>query len=138
MEFTNEKEDELASSLQDSIRKSVTEVLILFLLHQKPMYAYEMLREIEQVTGGLFSYRTLYLAIYRLQERGYLVEKEKRIVDSRARIYLAPTESGVECLYAMIRDYHIMTSCLNRLFEQDGKLYPEEPQSTEEAQDSEV
>ena len=38
--------------MRDTLKKATTEMLVLFMLRQKPMYTYEMTRSIEQATDG--------------------------------------------------------------------------------------
>ena len=49
------------SRFQVSMKKATTEMLTLFLLRQKPMYTYEMIQSIEQLSGGVISFHNLYL-----------------------------------------------------------------------------
>ena len=71
------------------MKKATTEMLVLFMLRQKPMYKpNQMAQEVDRLTQGVLTYNTMYLAVYRLQEGGYIQETEKRIEDGRARIYM--------------------------------------------------
>ena len=45
-------------------------MLVLFVLRQKPMYTYEMMQAIEDMSGGKITFNTLYQAIYRLKDFG--------------------------------------------------------------------
>ena len=74
-----------ARGMRDALKKATTEMLVLFLLRQKPMYTYQMAQEVERLTKGVLTYNTMYLAVYRLQSNGYICETEKRIEDGRAR-----------------------------------------------------
>lgn len=127
------KDSEAASSksgtpagLKEAMKKATTEMLVLFLLRQKKMYAYEMMQEIARVTGGVLTFNTLYLAIYRLQDRCYIVEAEKRIADNRTRVYFDITESGQEYLKALIEEYTLLSGVIANVLKQDGKLYGED------------
>ena len=60
------------SGFRDAYKKAVTELLILRLLRDHDMYAYEMQREMELRSAGALTFNTLYLAIYRLKD---LIEK---------------------------------------------------------------
>ena len=66
------------AGMKESLKKAVTEMMVLFLLRQKPMYAYEMAQELARLTEGVFTFNTLYLAIYRLQEHGHIAEAGKQ------------------------------------------------------------
>lgn len=114
-----------AQSMQDAMKKATTEMLVLFMLRQKNMYTYQMAQEVNRLTQGVLSYNTMYLAVYRLQERGYIEEAEKRIEDGRARIYLGITPAG-QAYYEQLRaEYGIFTAALEGLMARDGALYPE-------------
>lgn len=111
------------AGMRDAMKKATTEMLILFLLRQKEMYVYEMIQEMARLTGGVLTFNTLYLAIYRLQEREQIRESERRIVDGRARAYFAITTKGQEYLQSLMEEYRIMTGAINSLLVRDGQLY---------------
>lgn len=114
-----------AQSMRDAMKKATTEMLVLFMLRQKPMYTYQMAQEVDRLTQGVLAYNTMYLAVYRLQEGGYIQETEKRIEDGRARIYLGITPAG-QAYYEQLRaEYGIFTAALEGLMARDGALYPE-------------
>lgn len=108
--------------MRDTLKKATTEMLVLFMLRQKPMYTYEMTRSIEQATNGKLTYNTLYLAVRRLQENGCIYEAEKRIEDGRARIYLAPTKVGLEYYQALHDEFIAFTGILKDLLGKDGTI----------------
>lgn len=114
-----------AQGMRDAMKKATTEMLVLFMLRQKPMYTYQMAQEVDRLTEGVLTYNTMYLAVYRLQEGGYIQEAEKRIEDGRARIYLGITPTG-QAYYEQLRaEYGIFTAALEGLMARDGALYPE-------------
>lgn len=114
-----------AQGMRDAMKKATTEMLVLFMLRQKPMYTYQMAQEVDRLTQGVLTYNTMYLAVYRLQEGGYIQEAEKRIEDGRARIYLGITPAG-QTYYEQLRaEYGIFTAALEGLMARDGALYPE-------------
>jgi len=114
-----------AQGMRDAMKKATTEMLVLFMLRQKPMYTYQMAQELDRLTQGVLTYNTMYLAVYRLQEGGYIQEVEKRIEDGRARIYLGITPAG-QAYYEQLRaEYGIFTAALEGLMARDGALYPE-------------
>ena len=115
-----------AAGMRDSIKKAVTEMMVLFLLRQKPMYVYEMSQEMSRLTGGVYTFNTLYLAIYRLQEHGHIAEAGKQEADNRIRVYFKLTDAGQRYLDEMLPTYREMIGALDALLAQDGKLYKEE------------
>lgn len=97
-----------AAGMRDSIKKAVTEMMVLFLLRQKPMYVYEMSQEMSRLTGGVYTFNTLYLAIYRLQEHGHIAEAGKQEADNRIRVYFKPTDAGQRYLDELLPNYREM------------------------------
>lgn len=112
-------------SMRDALKKATTEMLVLFMLRQKPMYTYQMAQEVRRLTGGALRYNTLYLAVYRLQEGGCLEEAERRIEDGRARIYLGITPAGQQYYQQLREEYASFTAALKGLLARDGTLYQE-------------
>jgi PadR family transcriptional regulator, regulatory protein PadR len=86
-------------SLRDQIRKGSTEVLILTLLAERPMYGYEMVQELEQRSNGYFEMKEglLYPTLHRMQQSGWLSSRWQT-VDGRRRKYYALTSQGREVL----------------------------------------
>ena len=115
-----------AAGMRDSIKKAVTEMMVLFLLRQKPMYVYEMSQKMSRLTGGVYTFNTLYLAIYRLQEHGHIAEAGKQEADNRIRVYFKLTDAGQRYLDELLPTYREMIGALDALLAQDGKLYKEE------------
>ena len=115
-----------AAGMRESIKKAVTEMMVLFLLRQKPMYVYEMSQEMSRLTGGVYTFNTLYLAIYRLQEHGHIAEAGKQEADNRIRVYFKLTDAGQRYLDELLPTYREMIGALDALLAQDGKLYKEE------------
>ena len=104
------------ASIKDLLKKATTEMLVLFVLQFKPMYTYEMMNEIERLSGGVLSFNTLYQAIYRLQEFGYIAESGKMVSgDNRMRVYFSITEEGREYLKKLIAEYRTVTGAVDRI-----------------------
>lgn len=115
-----------AAGMRESIKKAVTEMMVLFLLRQKPMYVYEMSQELARLTKGAYTFNTLYLAVYRLQKHGHIAEAGKREADHRIRVYFKLTDAGQRYLDELLPAYREMTGALDGLLAQDDKLYKEE------------
>ena len=69
------------------------------------MYAYEMQREIERKSTGVLSFNTLYLAIYRLKDYGFIEERRKETVEGRERVYFGITENGRQRFDELSEEY---------------------------------
>lgn len=113
------------AGMHEAMKRATTEMLVLFLLRQKSMYAYEMIQEMARLTNGVMTFNTLYIAIYRLQEREFICEAEKRVMENRVRVYFAITEKGRKYLGQLMEEYTSTTRAIDALLAQDGRLYQE-------------
>lgn len=86
-------------SPRDQMRKGSTEILILSLLVERPMYGYEISQQLDQRSGGYFEMKEglLYPALHRMQQNDWL-SAEWRKVDGRRRKYYTLTPLGREVL----------------------------------------
>lgn len=106
------------ANIQIALKKATTEMMVLHLLRQKPMYTYEMMNAIEERSGGNIVFNTLYLSIYRLEEHGYIQQQKKVMsADNRTRIYFAITDAGSDYLDALIQEYKRYTAALAQVLE---------------------
>ena len=117
-----EKTSGSPENLPIALKKATTEMMVLHLLRQKPMYTYEMMNAIAERSGGDIVFNTLYLSIYRLEENGYVEEHEKVVSeDNRTRIYLKITDAGSTYLDALVREYKRYTAALARVLELESR-----------------
>ena len=115
-----EKTSGSPANIQIALKKATTEMMVLHLLRQKPMYTYEMMNAIEERSGGDIVFNTLYLSIYRLEENGYIGEHEKVMSeDNRVRIYFAITDAGSAYFDELVKGYLRYTAALARVLELD-------------------
>lgn len=104
------------ASIREALKKATTELLVLFVLQERPMYTYEMMQEIDRMSEGKITFNTLYQAIYRLQNFQY-IEEEGKVVseDNRVRIYFKITDSGKVYLQDLIQEYYDFTKALDQI-----------------------
>ena len=97
----------MANSAADIIRKGASDLLILTLLSEKERYGYEIRKEIEQRSRGLFSLSegALYVFLYRLSEDGYISERRETVGKRRVRVYYGLNEKGEEYRKALSKEY---------------------------------
>ena len=113
-----EKTSGSPANIQIALKKATTEMMVLHLLRQKPMYTYEMMNAIEERSGGDIVFNTLDLSIYRLEENGYIREHEKVMSeDNRVRIYFAITDAGSAYFDELVKGYLRYTAALARVLE---------------------
>ena len=108
--------------IRDALKKATTEMMVLTLLKEKPMYTYEMMATIDARTNGVITFNTLYQSIYRLENHEYICQHGKLISeDNRVRIFFAITEAGVAYLEQIIREYLTFTNSVDSLLGLDRK-----------------
>ena len=124
---TNVQRSGTINGMRENMKKATTEMLVLFLLKQRSMYAYEMIREMARRSAGVFQFNTLYLAIYRLQGHGYVAENEKVITENnRTRVYFSITEEGLVYLQEITKEYRLITNTIDKMLQLDGAIYEED------------
>ena len=97
---------EKSVSLDENLKKAVTEVLLLHLLSDKDRYIGELTSIIREKSNGRLNIVFPYSAIYRLQQSGYLTESEKRLApDGRRRQYYRITKAGRDYLHQLMEIY---------------------------------
>lgn len=76
--------------------KGLIAYLVLELLEEKPRYGYEILGEINDISGGHWepSYGSVYPILYKFEDEGWAQRVERE--DEPDRKYFELTESGVE------------------------------------------
>lgn len=94
------------NSLEDNLKKAMTELLVLFLFSEREHYIGELSTILSQRSKGALSVVFPYAAIYRISRAGYLVETQKRTApDGRLRQYYGITEEGREYLHRLLGTY---------------------------------
>ena len=93
-------------SLEDNLKKALTELLLLHLLCQREYYIGDLIATIAKESGQRLKLVFPYSAVYRLQKSGLISEHEKRIApDGRRRQYFQITQQGREH-YAQLREVY--------------------------------
>ncbi|MBQ2245170.1 MAG: helix-turn-helix transcriptional regulator [Oscillospiraceae bacterium] len=108
-----------AASLEENLKKALTELLILHLLTRREFYIGELTATLQQESGGALNIVFPYSAVYRLQREGYIVESGKRIApDGRRRQYLSITEHGHAYYSQLLQTYDRFTGGITAVLKQ--------------------
>ena len=85
---------------RNELAKGSIDSLLLCLIGQRPMYGYQIIKELEEKSQGYFKYKegTLYPALHRLEKANLLVGKWEATSGSRQRRYYHITEKGSRIL----------------------------------------
>lgn len=99
-----------AVSLEENLKKAITELLILQLLSQREYYIGEITQAISDKSRGTLNVVFPYAAIYRMEEAGYITELPRRIApDGRRRQYFSITPEGLVYLAQLRNVYATIT-----------------------------
>ncbi len=99
----------------DSLR-SVTETIIMKLLAGRPMYGYEIIREVEERSGGAFRWKegTLYPCLHKLEVQ-HCIESEWDMSQAKPRKYYRLTAAGARELARKLEDTEVVLGALHSL-----------------------
>jgi PadR family transcriptional regulator PadR len=83
-------------AVDKELLKGTTSTLVLQLLSRKKMYGYEIIKELEILSAGLFQFKegTLYPLLHSLEENDYVAAEWFGEEGTRQRKYYAITKSG--------------------------------------------
>lgn len=109
-------------SLRDQIRKGSTEILVLSLLAQEPMYGYQISQELAGRSGGYFDLKEglLYPTLHRLQKEGLLTSDWRKVGQARRRKYYTITAAGREMLAEQTAEWETFMNELQALLQHLG------------------
>ena len=96
--------------------RSATEMIVLTVLAEQDMYAYQIGQEIKQRSHGLFSLSdgVLYSILYKLAKAGYVTEWTEES-NRRIRVYYHLEPSGHEHYRNCLKEFDRAFSCLSEI-----------------------
>lgn len=104
------------NNFEAQFKRSTIPILVLELLSERDMYAYEMIQETLTRSNGKYRMPLLYTVLNKMQEQGYVVESRKEISeDNRVRNYYAITKEGRMYLSELKKLYRILTESVMRI-----------------------
>lgn len=116
VEIMGRRKQDYGHSFEDHFKRAVNPLLILTLLQECPMYAYEMTQELRKRTGGEYDMPLLYPVLYRLQDQGFIMASEKVISDNnRVRNYYRLTPEGMTRLKEMQEEFLRLSQSVTHL-----------------------
>lgn len=102
-------------------KKIPLELICILLLDERDMYGYEMVQEIKKRSGGLLELNitTLYLALKRLNEHGYvsMYYSDAEAARERSRIYYHLEPPAQEYKQKLREEYDQVVLGVRRFFE---------------------
>jgi len=103
------------------LMKGSTVILVLTLLDRKEMYGYEMVKELERLSAGVFNLKegTLYPILHALEAQR-MVEAYWHNEGSRQRKYYRITAQGRLQLEERKREWSLFSATVNRVLGEGG------------------
>jgi DNA-binding PadR family transcriptional regulator len=101
--------------------KGSTEALLLSIITRRPLYGYEIVKELERRSKGYFRFRegTLYPALHRLEQAGFLEGRWERPEGGLQRRYYYITAKGLATLRNMAEEWRSFSAAVNLIVEPD-------------------
>ena len=112
-------------AVNKELLKGSTATLVMQLLSRKKMYGYEIIKELELLSAGLFELRegTLYPILHNLEESGLVTAEWVGNDGERQRKYYLLTKTGRGQLKEKKKEWAEFRSAIDRIvFEQGGSI----------------
>jgi PadR family transcriptional regulator PadR len=105
------------SRLDSKVKQGSSELIILTLLSQREMHGYEIGKQIEELSDGVlrFEMASLYPALYRMLQKGWLEAYWETSPAGRKRRYYRLTKNGRRQIRALRRSWQQFLGALNRI-----------------------
>lgn len=102
-------------------QRGSAEILVLALLRERPMYGYEIIRELADRSEGYFAMEEghLYPILHRLERRGWAAT-EWRQVEGRRRRYYALTQDGLNALNDSASEWEAFIRWFSHILRPEG------------------
>jgi PadR family transcriptional regulator PadR len=103
----------------DQYRKGTTDIILLTLLRERPMYGYEIIQELERRSQGYFTFKEglLYPALHQLEAQGLVASTWQATPQGRRRRYYSLTDSGRAALAPAVAEWTTFASNLLALLQ---------------------
>lgn len=100
-----------------------TTLMILYLLHERDMYGYEIIKELDERSENAFKFKegTLYPVLHRMENAGYVKSYRKEAENGKERKYYSITAQGVRRLGEEKEKWRAFAMSVNMVI--GGKAY---------------
>lgn len=106
-----------------NFRRGSVELLVLHLLNQRDYYGYELTQTIKVQTEGVMDIPvgSLYPALYKLIDKGYISDYKKQVGKRLTRIYYHIEPTGKEHLKMLLEDYYTTSRAIQSILNYKDK-----------------
>jgi DNA-binding PadR family transcriptional regulator len=107
-------------SKERDLVRVVAEPIVLRLLSEREMYGYEIIKVVNERSGGIFDWKegTLYPCLHRLEGRGLVKGEWMKAGKERRRKYYRLTHKGHGALKSKVEEWKSYSEATNRLLSQ--------------------
>lgn len=103
-------------NFEAQFKKSTLPLMVLRILSEQEMYAYEIMQETLRRSNGRYKMPLLYTTLSKLQEQGLVIESRKTISeDNRVRVYYRITDEGCKHLEKLMVLYAELTETVKAI-----------------------
>jgi PadR family transcriptional regulator PadR len=108
-------------NFEAQFKRSTTQLLVLYLLSKREMYAYDIIRETLALSNNIYKMPLLYNILNKLETDGYVTQSRREISDNnRVRIYYKITENGQQYLSGLTDSYLKLSKSVNHILSGGG------------------
>lgn len=102
--------------------KGSTSLIVLQMLMEKDRYGYELVKEMEKASGNVLEVKegTLYPALHKLEQKGYVEAYWKEQPKGPARKYYCITPDGKQILDSKTKEWGKFVSMMNGILGRDS------------------
>lgn len=104
------------TGITDNLKKGITEMLVLAFFSKADMTINDIVRGLDDGSEGKCKITFPYSTVYKLLEKGYIVEGEKRVADNRRRQFYRITAKGKRYFAQMRCEYESFISGVDMIF----------------------
>ena len=89
-------------------------MLFLKVLEQEDCYGYQLTQSIQDITNGQIKIAegTMYPILYKLQDKGYISDRQVKVGKRQTRVYYHLEPAGKEYLSQLTHDYYQMIDAI--------------------------
>lgn len=115
--ITKYLEGGLFMKISKELLKGSTTTLILSLLNSKPMYGYEIIKELESKSNGIFSFKegTIYPILHSLEEKELIISYWGEGTGKRKRKYYKINNQGKEFIQEKKEEWYVFKNAVDEV-----------------------
>ncbi|UTE76863.1 PadR family transcriptional regulator [Rossellomorea vietnamensis] len=105
--------------------KGSTTTLILSLLDAKPMYGYEIIKELELKSDGIFNLKegTIYPILHTLEDKGFILSYWEEGSGKRKRKYYKLNDSGREFIQEKKKEWSTFKQAVDQVLNGEKRAW---------------